>query len=134
MISPRSNSTSFAQWNSIVAILFFASSSYAFSVLPSSSTSITSITSITSTSTSYSAAAISTSTTSLNMFGDAFKGAFGNDESLGKAKNAGLSNVSIRGNQTIVIQGTVIRAEEIIGRRCYKYQRKSNNRNTGISF
>jgi hypothetical protein len=30
----------------------------------------------------------------LNIFGDALKNAFGNDESLGKAQNAGLTNVS----------------------------------------
>jgi len=34
--------------------------------------------------------------TSLNMFGDALKGAFGNDDSLGKAQDAGLKNVSCR--------------------------------------
>ena len=34
------------------------------------------------------------SSTSLNFFGDALKGAFSNDDSLGKAQNAGLKNVS----------------------------------------
>jgi hypothetical protein len=34
----------------------------------------------------------SSSTTSLNVFGNALKNAFSNDETLGKAKNAGLSN------------------------------------------
>lgn len=32
--------------------------------------------------------------TRLHIFGDALKKAFGNDESLGKAQNAGLTNVS----------------------------------------
>ncbi len=35
-----------------------------------------------------------TSSTQLNIFGDALKGAFSNDESLGKVQNAGLKNVS----------------------------------------
>ena len=35
-----------------------------------------------------------TTSTSINMFGNALKGAFANDDSLGKAKNAGLSGVS----------------------------------------
>ena len=34
------------------------------------------------------------STTQLYIFGDALKNAFGNDDSLGKAQNAGLTNVS----------------------------------------
>ena len=72
MISPRSIALA------VTIAVFFASSSDAFSVLPSSSSH---------------SAAISTPT-SLNMFGDALKGAFGNDDSLGKAKDAGLSNVS----------------------------------------
>jgi hypothetical protein len=37
----------------------------------------------------------STTSTSLNFFGDAMKNAFGNDDSLGKANNAGLTNVSV---------------------------------------
>ena len=36
----------------------------------------------------------SSSSTRLNFFGDALKNAFGNDDSLGKAQNAGLTNVS----------------------------------------
>ena len=34
------------------------------------------------------------SSTSLNIFGDALKNAFASDDSLGKAKDAGLSGVS----------------------------------------
>ena len=47
-----------------------------------------------------------TTTTSLNGFGDAFKGAFGNDDSLGEVKNEGLSggpdyneNVTVNGKK-----------------------------------
>ncbi len=36
-----------------------------------------------------------TSIAELNLFGDAMKKAFSNDESLGKPKNAGLKNVSV---------------------------------------
>ena len=50
--------------------------------------------------------------TSLNIFGDALKGAFSNDESLGKRKNEGLSggpnyneNVSVNGK---AVQGAVV--------------------------
>ena len=42
------------------------------------------------------------STTQLNIFGDALKGAFSNDETLGKRKNEGLSN----GRFAVVIQCT----------------------------
>lgn len=34
------------------------------------------------------------SSTRLHIFGDALKNAFGNDDALGKAQNAGLTNVS----------------------------------------
>ncbi len=37
---------------------------------------------------------LSPSTTQLHIFGNALKGAFSNDDSLGQAKSAGLSNVS----------------------------------------
>lgn len=50
--------------------------------------------------------------TSLNIFGDALKGAFSNDDSLGKRKNEGLSggpkyneNVSVNGK---AVQGAVV--------------------------
>mmetsp|Transcript_6215 Transcript_6215/g.17760 ORF Transcript_6215/g.17760 Transcript_6215/m.17760 type:complete len:140 (+) Transcript_6215:108-527(+) len=50
--------------------------------------------------------------TSLGLFGDALKGAFGNDESLGKRKNEGLSggpnyndNVTVNGK---AVQGAVV--------------------------
>ena len=48
----------------------------------------------------------------MNGFGDAFKGAFGNDDSLGKAKNEGLSggpdyneNVTVNGK---TVPGAVV--------------------------
>lgn len=51
-------------------------------------------------------------TTSLNIFGDAFKGAFSNDDSLGKRKNEGLSggpdyneNVTVNGKK---VEGAVV--------------------------
>jgi ferredoxin len=54
----------------------------------------------------------SSSTTSLNMFGDAFKGAFANDDTLGKRKDEGLSrgpefneNVTVNGKK---VQGAVV--------------------------
>jgi hypothetical protein len=53
-----------------------------------------------------------TSSTSLNIFGNAFKDAFGNDDKLGKAKNAGLSggpdyneNVTVNG---MPVKGAVV--------------------------
>jgi len=38
-------------------------------------------------------------TTQLYGFGDAFKNAFSNDDSLGKAKDAGLSNIYLTGTR-----------------------------------
>jgi ferredoxin len=53
-----------------------------------------------------------TSMTSLNIFGDALKGAFANDDSLGKRKDEGLSrgpdyneNVTVNGKK---VQGAVV--------------------------
>ncbi|OEU13353.1 hypothetical protein FRACYDRAFT_189533 [Fragilariopsis cylindrus CCMP1102] len=55
---------------------------------------------------SYTTTTTTTTTTSLNGFGDAFKGAFGNDDSLGEVKNEGLSggpdyneNVTVNGKK-----------------------------------
>jgi ferredoxin len=54
----------------------------------------------------------SSTTTSLNIFGDALKGAFANDDSLGKRKDEGLSkgpdfneNVTVNGKK---VQGAVV--------------------------
>ncbi len=60
---------------SLVSFVLFVASSEAFSVLPSNQASRAS--------------------TSLNIFGDALKNAFGNDDSLGKVQNAGLSGVCL---------------------------------------
>ena len=53
-----------------------------------------------------------TTTTSLDLFGDALKGAFSNDDSLGKRKNEGLSggpdyndNVTVNGQK---VNGAVV--------------------------
>ena len=53
-----------------------------------------------------------TSSTSLNLFGNAFKDAFGNDDKLGKVKNEGLSggpdyneNVTVNGKP---VKGAVV--------------------------
>ena len=52
------------------------------------------------------------SSTSLNIFGDALKGAFSNDDTLGKAKSAGLSNGPDVNDQVTVngkkVQGAVV--------------------------
>ena len=42
----------------------------------------------------HSRASSKASSTRLHIFGDALKNAFGNDDALGKAQNAGLTNVS----------------------------------------
>uniref|UniRef100_A0A7S2S4R7 2Fe-2S ferredoxin-type domain-containing protein n=1 Tax=Eucampia antarctica TaxID=49252 RepID=A0A7S2S4R7_9STRA len=47
--------------------------------------------------------------TELPMFGDAFKGAFSNDDSLGKAKNAGLKN-GPNGNDAVTFNGKKVKA------------------------
>ena len=51
----------------------------------------------------------STSSTQLNIFGDALKGAFSNDESLGKAKNAGLTG-GPKINDAVTINGKPVTA------------------------
>jgi len=92
-----------------LAVLFLASSSEAFTVLPPSnhhhhhhhyhsngaSTATASVTTGTS--------------TTLNFFGDAMKNAFGNDDSLGKDKNAGLTN-GPQENDKVSLNGKKIKA------------------------
>lgn len=51
----------------------------------------------------------STSSTRLNIFGDALKNAFGNDESLGKAQNAGLTN-GPKENDNVTLNGKKVKA------------------------
>ena len=63
----------------MVLQMMLVSYSNAFSIVPSSSVPVR----ITATS----------SSTQLHIFGDALKGAFANDDSLGAVKNAGLKNV-----------------------------------------
>mmetsp|Transcript_37234 Transcript_37234/g.81066 ORF Transcript_37234/g.81066 Transcript_37234/m.81066 type:complete len:135 (-) Transcript_37234:579-983(-) len=54
------------------------------------------------------------SNTQLNIFGDALKGAFSNDDSLGKAKNAGLTS-GPNVNDAVTINGKPVNA--IVGQK-----------------
>mmetsp|Transcript_10091 Transcript_10091/g.15116 ORF Transcript_10091/g.15116 Transcript_10091/m.15116 type:complete len:141 (+) Transcript_10091:82-504(+) len=83
---------------SCLLILLVASTSNAFSVAPPSSQRITS----------------QSSSTQLHIFGDALKGAFSNDESLGKAQNAGLKN-GPNENEKVTINGKKVKA--IVGQK-----------------
>ena len=78
MITIRSSSLSSVLF-AMVLQMMLVSYSNAFSIVPSSSVPVR----ITATS----------SSTQLQIFGDALKGAFANDDSLGAVKNAGLKNV-----------------------------------------
>jgi hypothetical protein len=49
-----------------------------------------------------------TTTTQLNIFGDAFKGAFSNDESLGKRKDEGLSKGPDY-NESVTVNGKEVK-------------------------
>lgn len=49
------------------------------------------------------------SSTSLNMFGNALKNAFGNDDDLGKAQNAGLTN-GPQQNDSVTLNGKKVKA------------------------
>ena len=81
MITIRSLSLSSVLF-AMVLQMMLVSYSNAFSIVPSSSVPVR----ITTTSTT-------SSSTQLQIFGDALKGAFANDDSLGAVKNAGLKNV-----------------------------------------
>jgi|AntRauTorckE5430_2_1112549.scaffolds.fasta_scaffold01585_7 hypothetical protein len=79
-----------------ITLLFLFATSEAFTVSPSSSNpSLNKKGGAIRTTSSSATTSASTTSTSLNFFGDAMKNAFGNDDSLGKANNAGLTNVSV---------------------------------------
>lgn len=80
-------------------VLTLLVSSNAFSVLPSNR---------------HSSIATSTSSTQLHIFGDALKGAFSNDDALGKAQNAGLKN-GPNENDKVQINGKKVKA--IVGQK-----------------
>jgi ferredoxin len=71
-----------------VALIIFAASSEAFTVGSASS---------------------ARASTSLNIFGNALKNAFGNDEDLGKVQNAGLSN-GPQQNDKVTLNGKQVKA------------------------
>ena len=48
--------------------------------------------------------------TSLSIFGDALKGAFGNDDSLGARKNEGLSG-GPKYNEAVTVNGKAVQGE-----------------------